>query len=71
MRLMIRGGLVVTADQVAPREVLIEGERTVGVVEPGSEPARQFAAGADRVLEAEGRYVLPGGVDVHTPREHV
>lgn len=69
MRLMIRGGLVVTADQVAPREVLIEGERTVGVVEPGSEPARQFAAGADRVLEAEGRYVLPGGVDVHTHME--
>ncbi|MGH7612163.1 MAG: dihydropyrimidinase [Candidatus Dormibacteria bacterium] len=69
MRLMIRGGLVVTAEQAVAQEVLIEGEGIEAVVAPDSELARQYAQGCDRVLDAQGRYVLPGGVDVHTHME--
>jgi len=69
MRLMIRGGLVVTAEQAVAAEVLIEGERVVALAVPESQLAESFASGADRVLEAQGRYVLPGAVDVHTHME--
>jgi dihydropyrimidinase len=59
MRTLIRHGTVVTAAGAAPADVLIEGERIVQVAAlPG--------APADRVIDARGKYVLPGGIDVHT-----
>jgi len=59
MRTLIRHGTVVTAAGAAPADVLIEGERIVHVAAlPG--------AAADRVIDARGKYVLPGGIDVHT-----
>jgi dihydropyrimidinase len=68
MRTVISGGTVVgpTGAQVA--EVLVEGERVVALAEPGSELALFFAEGAERI-DAAGRLVLPGGVDVHTHME--
>jgi dihydropyrimidinase len=59
MRLLIRNGTVATADGVRPADVLVDGE-TVAEVAPG------ITAAADRTLDATGRFVLPGGVDVHT-----
>ncbi len=59
MRTLIRHGTVVTAASAAPRDVLIDGE-TIAAVEP------QIAESADRVVDARGKYVIPGGVDVHT-----
>ena len=69
MRTLIRGGTVVNSTGPFAAEVLIDGERIAAVAEPGSEPAATWAASADRVIEAAGRYVLPGGVDVHTHME--
>jgi len=61
MRTLIRGGTVVTAEAMAPADVLVDGERILAVG-AGLGPA-------DTVIEAAGRYVMPGGVDVHTHME--
>ena len=62
--LAIRGGTVVTAAEEVRADVLVDGERVVGVVAPGSVP---FAA--DTEIDATGRLVVPGGVDAHTHME--
>ncbi|HYN16790.1 MAG TPA: dihydropyrimidinase [Actinomycetes bacterium] len=62
MRTLIRGGTVVTAGDTVRADVLVEDERIAAVV-------GGLDVGADRVIDATGRYVLPGGVDVHTHME--
>ena len=59
MRILIRHGTVVTATTAVPRDVLIEGETIARVEAEISEPA-------DRLVDARGKYVIPGGIDVHT-----
>ncbi|EST38174.1 phenylhydantoinase [Streptomycetaceae bacterium MP113-05] len=66
-RTVIRGGLVVTAADELHADVLIEDGRVVALAAHGSEVAAGWTAG--HVLDATGRYVLPGGVDVHTHME--
>jgi dihydropyrimidinase len=56
---LISGGRVVSAYSVVHADVLIEGERIAAV---GTVSASDSA----RVIDAEGKLVLPGGVDVHT-----
>jgi dihydropyrimidinase len=63
MRTLITGGTVVSATATAAADVLVDGHRIAGVAEAGS---HRWSTGADRIIDAEGRYVLPGGVDLHT-----
>lgn len=59
MRILIQGGTVVTADEVREASVLVEDGKIAAVgARPGGE--------VDRVIDASGRYVLPGGIDAHT-----
>ncbi len=60
MKTLIKDGTVVTAQRSFPADVWIEGE-TVRDVAP-SLPREN----ADRVVDAAGMLVLPGGIDVHT-----
>jgi dihydropyrimidinase len=69
MRIVISGGTVVTASGGVAADVLVDGERITGLAAPGTDEARAWASAADRVLDASGRYVLPGGIDVHTHME--
>jgi dihydropyrimidinase len=66
MRTLIRGGTVVSSTGATQSAVLIEDELVVALAASDSELVDSWAAGADRVLDATGRYVIPGGIDAHT-----
>ena len=68
MRILISGGTVVSPTGTQAAEVLVDGERIVALAAPGSDLANSFAEGARRV-DAAGRLVIPGAVDVHTHME--
>ncbi len=68
MTKLITGGIVVSATGADPADVLIDDEKIVAVLEPGSSIAQAAAASAE-IIDATGKYVIPGGVDVHTHME--
>ncbi len=57
---VIKNGTIITADLTYKADVLIEGGK---IIEIGPDLA------GDEVLEAEGCYVMPGGIDPHTHLE--
>ncbi|MFE1591675.1 dihydropyrimidinase [Nocardia sp. NPDC058705] len=67
MRTFIHGGTVVSATGSQLLDVLISDETIVAVLQPGSTAlGADLAADADTVIDATGKYVIPGGVDGHT-----
>ncbi|MDT5294590.1 MAG: dihydropyrimidinase [Acidobacteriota bacterium] len=62
MKILIRNGRVVTAVDDYRADILIEGEivSTIGA---------KLEVEADRVIDAGGRLVIPGGIDPHTHME--
>lgn len=68
-RTLIRGGTVVGAEGSIAADVLVDGERIAALLAPGTDVAAAAAEGVDRVLDATGKLVLPGGIDVHTHME--
>jgi dihydropyrimidinase len=66
-RILIKSGQVVSTTGTVAQDVLIDGERIVAVGAPGY--FDNVEGTCDRVLDATGKYVLPGGVDVHTHME--
>ena len=64
---LIRGGTVVSSTGRQLIDVLIDGETIVALVEPGATAlGSDLSATADTVIDATGKYVIPGGVDAHT-----
>ena len=63
-RILIRNGTVVSPSGSWSGDVLVDGERVAGLFEPSSVEALGITA--DRTIDASGKYVIPGGVDVHT-----
>jgi dihydropyrimidinase len=65
MRTLITNGTVVTADGSYEADVLVDGE-TIDAI------GRDLAGAgvtADETIDADGKYVMPGGIDVHTHME--
>lgn len=62
MRTLIKNGTVVNADATTRADVLVDGEKIALI---GSD----LAATADRTIDAGGKWVIPGGIDVHTHME--
>ena len=65
MRTLIANGTIVTADGSYIADVLIDGET---IAQVGRDPAGA-AVSVDETIDATGRYVIPGGIDVHTHME--
>ena len=65
MKTLIRGGTVVTATDLYRGDVLIEGER-ISAISTGRDLTPAGGQTPDRVIDATGKYVIPGGIDVHT-----
>jgi dihydropyrimidinase len=59
MKTLIQNGTIVTATDTYTADVLVEGEKIASI-------GASAQSRADRVIDARGRYVLPGGIDVHT-----
>lgn len=59
--LLIRGGRVVTPSGVGEFDVGVVGERIALVAERDATDLE-----ARRVVDASGKYVLPGGIEPHT-----
>ena len=67
MRTLITNGTVVNADGSTQADVLVDGEKIAAV---GSGLAgTDAAAGVDQTLDANGKLVIPGAIDVHTHME--
>ena len=60
MRTLIAGGTVVTASDVQRADVLVEGEKVIALGQLAPDPRVR------RTIDATGKLVVPGGVDVHT-----
>merc|ERR1712185_590410 len=70
MTILIKNGTVVSATGSYQADVLIDGETIAAVVAPGDTSlGADLAASAEQVFDAQGKYVIPGGVDVHTHME--
>ncbi len=59
MSIIIRNGRIVTGERDFSADIRVEGEK-IAAIGPGLD----FQSG--RVIDAAGKYVIPGGVDVHT-----
>ena len=72
MRTLIRNGTVITPQGSQALDVLVEGEQIAALLQPteaGADSAAALATSADTVIDAQGKYVVPGGIDVHTHME--
>ncbi len=66
MKTLLSGGTVVTATDLYRGDVLIEDEKIVAVATPGGLAPEGGQIPVDRTIDASGKYVIPGGIDVHT-----
>ena len=62
MRTLIKGGTIVNADATTTADVLVDGERIALI-------GGALEVTADRTIDATGRWVIPGAIDVHTHME--
>jgi dihydropyrimidinase len=67
MKTLIKNGTVVNSTGRAPADVLIDGETIAAVLAPGSNLLGfEIERNVDLMIDARGKYVIPGGIDAHT-----
>ena len=64
MKTLIKNGTIVSATNEYNADILIEGEKIKLIGVDLKEPA-------DKIIDAKGKYILPGGVDQHTHFEAI
>jgi dihydropyrimidinase len=66
-KILLSGGTVLSSSGASSADVLLEGETVAALGEPGY--FASVASTCDQVIDATGKYVMPGGIDVHTHME--
>ncbi|MFZ9697289.1 MAG: dihydropyrimidinase [Ilumatobacteraceae bacterium] len=66
-RTLIINGTIISPTGLSVGDVLVDGETIAAVFQPGQVAA--LGVTADRTIDAKGKYVIPGGIDVHTHME--
>ncbi|HLY29278.1 MAG TPA: dihydropyrimidinase, partial [Aggregatilineales bacterium] len=62
MGTLFKNGTVITAGDSYPADVLVEGEKIVLI-------GQKIPSQGHKVVDAKGKFILPGGIDVHTHLE--
>jgi dihydropyrimidinase len=62
MRTLIKGGTIINAESTVQADVLVEGEEIALI-------GKDLDVTADKVIDATGKWVIPGGIDPHTHME--
>jgi dihydropyrimidinase len=69
-KILIQNGTVVSATGSSRQDVLIDGETIAALLAPDADLLGfNVEDNVDIVLDATGKYVLPGGIDAHTHME--
>jgi dihydropyrimidinase len=68
-RIVITNGTLVSPTGRHQNTVVIDGERIVALLADGSDDDKAARKSGAKVINAKGKYVLPGGIDVHTHME--
>jgi dihydropyrimidinase len=66
-RTLIINGTIISPTGLSAGDVLVDGETIAAIFQPGQVAA--LGVTADRTIDAKGKYVIPGGIDVHTHME--
>src|SRR5579862_9944413 len=61
MRTLIKNGTCVTASDTFAADVILDGGKIQALMAPGTAQGN-----FERVIDAAGKYVIPGGIDAHT-----
>lgn len=69
MGLLIKGGTVVTSEGEMRADVWADDEGVIREIGQDLEKVRLTGNNADRVFDASGQFVIPGGIDAHTHME--
>ena len=69
MTILIKNGTVVSPTGRHEADVLVDDQQIAAVLQPGSDAAASAESGAEKVIDAAGKYVVPGGIDAHTHME--
>src|SRR3954447_2393044 len=67
MRTLITNGTVVNSDSSTQADVLVDGEQIVAV--DRGLAGTDLGSGVEQTIDASGKYVMPGAIDVHTHME--
>ncbi|MGB1285178.1 MAG: amidohydrolase family protein [Aggregatilineales bacterium] len=59
MGVLFKNGTIITADAMFKADLLVEGEQISCI-------ATQIDAAEHKIVDCAGRYLMPGGIDVHT-----
>jgi dihydropyrimidinase len=62
MKILIKNGTIVTAGDMVKADVLIDGEKIALI----GQDLAGYEKEADETIDAAGKLLLPGGIDVHT-----
>ncbi|WP_120003212.1 dihydropyrimidinase [Nesterenkonia muleiensis] len=62
--LIITNGTVINATGTVEADVVVEGEKIVGLLSPGTAETAELQP--KKIIDAAGKYLIPGGIDAHT-----